>query len=69
MGKPLVSTCGWERHPSDVEKLSLIGEGTFGEVYKGILHQGPDMKSKRTAYIEDSLFVIIATLRGKERER
>ncbi len=50
-----------------MEKLSLIGEGTFGDVYKGILHQGPELKSKRTAYIEDSLFVIIATLKGRER--
>lgn len=33
----------WERHSSDIEKLTLIGEGTFGDVYRGMLRQVPEM--------------------------
>ncbi len=50
----------WERFPSDVEKMLLIGEGTFGDVYSGVLHQTIGRKQ----FDDDSVNVFIATLKG-----
>ena len=68
MSKSLDTDCTWERHPSDVEKLSLVGEGVFGEVYNGVLYQTPDFKGK-SKYQDDSVSVFIASLKGTKLKR
>ena len=53
----------WERFPSDIEKMLLVGEGTFGEVYSGVLHQVSDIGKRK--FDNESVNVFIATLKGK----
>ena len=52
----------WELPPSSVDRMTLVGEGTFGEVYQGMLQ-----RTGRGKKDQSSVPVLVNSLRGTDR--